>query len=229
MMSITITAGTMTLGTPFTDRSQAGRLLAAELSSFAGRRPVVFGLPRCGVPVAYEIAQHLGAPLDVALVRTVRAPDDDHRLLATILEGDPPEVRIEPDWNRSQVSRAWLDEQVSKALGDVANRRRRYRDGDRPVCSSGRVAIVVDHAIGSGHAMAAAIRLIRQSKPAMIVAAAPVASEASAGRFAKEADRLVCLHRDAELGPLARYYGQPQQISHEEALECLARAAEDES
>jgi len=116
--------------TPFADRSQAGRLLAAELAPFADRRPIVFGLPRCGVPVAYEIARHLGAPLDVALVRTVRTPDDRRQLLATILEGDPPEVRIEPDWDKSQtVSRAWLDQQVSEALAEVDRRRRRYRDG----------------------------------------------------------------------------------------------------
>src|SRR5260370_24710389 len=96
----------MMSATPFVDRTEAGRLLAAELAPFADRRPIVFGLPRCGVPIAYEIAQQLGAPLDVVLVRTVRTPDDDHdqggRLLATILEGDPPEVRIEPDRDRSQ-------------------------------------------------------------------------------------------------------------------------------
>jgi predicted phosphoribosyltransferase len=219
----------MTQATPFTDRAHAGRLLAAELASFGDRRPVVFGLPRCGVPVAFEVAQHLGAPLDVALVRSVRAPDDNNRLLATIIEGDPPEVRIEPDWDRSQVSRGWLDEKVSAALREVASRRRRYRDGDRPVCAAGRVAIVVDQAIGPGHAMAGAIRLIRQSKPSMVVAAVPIASQAGADRCAKEADRFVCLHRDAELGPLARYYAQADQITHEEALSCLARAAEDET
>ncbi|HYR66530.1 MAG TPA: phosphoribosyltransferase family protein [Reyranella sp.] len=219
--------------TPFADRSQAGRLLAAELAPFADRRPVVFGLPRCGVPVAYEIAQQLGAPLDVVLVRTVRTPDDHDqggRLLATILEGDPPEVRIEPDWDRSPtVSRAWFDQQVSEALAEVDRRRRRYRDGSRPVSPTGRVAIVVDQAIGPGHAMAGALRLIRGSRPAMIVAATPVASQAGAERFAKAADKVVCLRRDAELGPLSRYYAQAQQISHEEALDCLARAAEDDS
>ena len=211
---------------PFADRSEAGRLLAAELAPFANRRLVVFGLPRCGVPVAYEIAQHLGAPLDVVLVRTVRAPDDRSRLLATVLEGDPPEVRIEPDWDQSQtVSRAWLDAEVSDALHEIDRRRRRYRYGSRPVSPAGRVAIVVDQAIGPGHAMAGAIRLIRDARPSMIVAATPVASEAGAERFARAADKVVCLRREAELGPLDRYYGQARQITHEEALDCLARAA----
>jgi predicted phosphoribosyltransferase len=213
---------------PFADRTDAGRLLAAELAAFADRRTVVFGLPRCGVPVAYEIAQHLGAPLDVVLVRTVRAPDDPSRLLATVLEGDPPEVRIEPDWDRSPaVSRAWLDAEVSEALREVDRRRRRYRDGDRPVSPAGRVAIVVDQAIGPGHAMAGAIRLIRDSRPSMIVAATPVASRAGAERFAQMADKVICLRRESELGPLDRYYGRAQQITHEEALDCLTRAAED--
>ena len=212
----------------FADRSEAGRLLAAELTALADRRPVVFGLPRCGVPVAYEIAQHLGAPLDVVLVRTVRAPDDRSRLLATVLEGDPPEVRIEPDWDRSPaVSRAWLDAEVSEALREVDRRRRHYRDGSRPVSPAGRVAIVVDQAIGPGHAMAGAIRLIRDARPSMIVAAAPVAAGASAERFARAADKVVCLRREAELGPLERYYGQARQVSHEEALDCLAHAAQD--
>jgi putative phosphoribosyl transferase len=210
---------------PFADRTDAGRLLAAELAALADRRPIVFGLPRCGVPVAYEIAQHLGAPLDVVLVRTVRAPDDPGRLLATVLEGDPPEVRIEPDWDRSpSVSRAWLDAEVSEALREVDRRRRRYRDGDRPVSPAGRVAIVVDQAIGPGHVMAGAIRLIREARPSMIVAATPVASEAGVERFARAADKVVCLRREAELGPLDRYYGQAQQITHEEALDCLTRA-----
>ena len=211
---------------PFADRSEAGRLLAAELASLADRRPVVFGLPRCGVPVAYEIAQHLGAPLDVVLVCTVRAPDDRSRLLATVLEGDPPEVRIEPDWDQSQtVSRAWLDAEVSEALHEIDRRRRRYRYGSRPVSPAGRVAIVVDQAIGPGHAMAGAIRLIRDARPSLIVAATPVASEAGAERFARAADKVVCLRREAELGPLDRYYGQARQVTHEEALDCLARAA----
>jgi predicted phosphoribosyltransferase len=88
---------------------------------------------------------------------------------------------------------------------------------------------VVDQAIGPGHAMAGALRLIRESRPSMLVVATPVASQAGAARFAKAADKVVCLRRDAELGPLSQYYGRAEQISHEEALNCLARAAEDET
>ena len=75
--------------------------------------------------------------------------------------------------------------------------------------------------------MAGAIRLIRDARPSMIVAAAPVAAGASAERFARAADKVVCLRREAELGPLERYYGQAHQISHKEALDCLAHAAQD--
>jgi predicted phosphoribosyltransferase len=77
--------------------------------------------------------------------------------------------------------------------------------------------------------MAGALRLVRQTKPSMLVAAAPVASDVGAERFAKAADKVVWLHREAELGPLSRYYEEPRQITHEEALDCLARAAEEET
>jgi putative phosphoribosyl transferase len=215
---------------PFADRPAAGRLLAAELAGLADRHPIVFGLPRCGVPVAYEISRQLGAPLDVVLVRTVRAPDDRGRLLATVLEGDPPDVRIELDEaTASGISRDWLDAEVSGALSDVAMRRRRYRDGKRPLSPSGRAVIIVDQAMGFGHGLAGAVRLLREAKPQMIVCAVPVASDAGASRLAPLVDRLVCLRREPELGPLDRYYGQARRITHEEALSCLWRAAEDET
>jgi predicted phosphoribosyltransferase len=211
----------------FRDRAAAGRRLAAELVDLADRRPVVFGLPRCGLPVACEVARHLRAPLDVALVRTVRAPNDHACLVATVLEGQPPEVRMEPDWNRTpEVSEDWLEVEVSAALAEVEQRRRRYRDGGGLISPSGRAAILVDQAIGPGHAMAGAIRLIRAARASMLVVAAPVASRAGAERCAGLADRVVCLHREAELGPLDLYYGEATQVSHDEVLACLARPAD---
>ena len=98
----------------FADRSAAGQLLALELESLADRRPIVFGLPRCGVPVAFEVAQHLGAPLDVALVRTVRANDGHDELLATVMEGNPPTIRIEPDKTIDRASGPLSSETASR-------------------------------------------------------------------------------------------------------------------
>src|SRR5215510_4236712 len=116
----------MTGATPFTDRAHAGRLLAAELSAFGDRRAVVFALPRCGVPVAFEIAQHLGAPLDVALVRTVRTGNGRDELLATVMEGDPPTIRLEPD---KDVDR----ERIAEAVDEIEKRLQLYRGHTRPM------------------------------------------------------------------------------------------------
>ncbi len=208
---------------PFADRTAAGKLLAEELASLADHHPVVFGLPRCGVPVAYEVAQHLGAPLDVALVRTVRKAGEPGRLLATVLEGKPPTIRMESDVT---VSRDWLDAALEEAVDEIAKRLALYRGRGRPFSPAGRTAIVVDQTITSGHAAAGAVRLLRDAGARSVVVAAPVASEPGLARLAPFADRIVTLRRVPEVGPLAQHYGEWRQISHAEALSCLERARE---
>jgi predicted phosphoribosyltransferase len=189
-------------------------LLAAELASLADRRPIVFGLPRCGVPVAYEVAQHLGAPLDVALVRTVRAADSSDELLATVMEGDPPTIRIEPD---KPIAR----ELIANAVEELEKRLQLYRGSSRPMSPSGRTAIVVDQAITSGHAVAGAIELLRQAGARSIVVAAPVASDPGMARLVPLADRVV-----ADVGPLDQHYAEWRQVTHDEALGYLEKARE---
>ena len=206
--------------TVFVDRSAAGQLLAVELASLADRRPIVFGLPRCGVPVAYEVAQGLGAPLDVALVRTVRAGNGHDELLATVMEGDPPTIRIEPD---KPVAR----ELIADAVDELERRLQLYRGGSRPMSPAGRTAIVVDQAITSGHAVAGAIELLRQAGARSIVVAAPVASDPAMARLAPLVERIVALRRVAYVGPLEQHYGEWRQVSHQEALACLEKAREE--
>jgi predicted phosphoribosyltransferase len=212
---------------PFADRTVAGRLLAQELAPLADHHPVVYGLPRCGVPVAYEVAQHLGAPLDVALVRTVRASGEPERLLATVLEGQPPTIRMESDaglprdWPRD-----WLDAALEEAVDEIAKRLALYRGRGRPFSPSGRTAIVVDQTVTSGHAAAGAIRLLRDAGARSVVVATPVAGAAGLARLAPLADRVVTLRRVSEVGPLADHYGDWRQVSHHEALSCLERARE---
>ncbi len=205
--------------TAFADRFAAGRELAGVLESLADRRPIVFGLPRCGVPVAYEVAQRLGAPLDVALVRTVRAADRSDELLATVLEGDPPTIRIEPD---KPVDR----DLIADAVDELEKRLLLYRSGSRPMSPAGRTAIVVDQAITSGHAAAGAIALLRQAGARSIVVAAPVASDSGMARLTPLAEKVVSMHRLPEVGPLERHYADWRQITHDEALACLDKARE---
>jgi len=207
------------LPSAFSDRSAAGRLLALELEPLADRRPIVFGLPRCGVPVAFEVAQHLGAPLDVALVRTVRASDGLDELLATVMEGNPPTIRIEP---HKPVDR----EAIADAVDEIEKRLQLYRGHSRPMSPAGRTVIVVDQAITSGHAAAGAIELLRQAGARSIVVAAPVASEPGVAKLSPLAERVIALRRVPEVGPLERHYGDWRQISHDEALACLEKARE---
>jgi len=207
------------LPSAFSDRSAAGRLLALELEPLADRRPIVFGLPRCGVPVAFEVAQHLGAPLDVALVRTVRASDGLDELLATVMEGNPPTIRIEP---HKPVDR----EAIADAVDEIEKRLQLYRGHSRPMSPAGRTVIVVDQAITSGHAAAGAIELLRQAGARSIVVAAPVASDPGVAKLSPLAERVIALRRVPEVGPLERHYGDWRQISHDEALACLEKARE---
>jgi putative phosphoribosyl transferase len=207
----------------FADRTAAGQLLAEQLALLADHHPVVFGLPRCGVPVAYAVAQHLGAPLDVALVRTVRTGGEPKQLLATVLEGKPPTIRMESD---ATVSRDWLDAALDEAVGEIAKRLALYRGSGRPFSPAGRTAIVVGQTITTGHAAAGAIRLLRDAGARSVVVAAPVAGEAGLARLAPLADRVVTLRRVPDVGPLADHYGEWRQISHDEALSCLERARE---
>jgi len=204
---------------PFPDRAAAGQLLAAELSSLADRRPIVFALPRCGVPVAYEVAQHLGAPLDVALVRTVRTADRNDELLATVLEGDPPTIRIQP---HEPIAR----DLIADAVEELEKRLQLYRSGSRPMSPAGRTAIVVDQAITSGHAVAGAIELLRQAGARSVVVAAPVASDPGLARLAPLAARVVTLRRVADVGALDQHYVDWRQVTHQEALACLEKARE---
>jgi len=204
---------------PFPDRAAAGQMLAAELAGLADRRPIVFGLPRCGMPVAYEVAQHLGAPLDVALVRTVRAADGNDELLATVMEGDPPTIRIQPH-------KPIMRELIADAVEELEKRLQLYRGASRPMSPSGRTAIVIDQAITSGHAVAGAIELLRQAGARSVVVAAPIASDPGMARLAPLVERVVTLRRVADVGPLEQHYVDWRQVSHQEALACLERARE---
>ena len=164
----------------FRDRADAGRVLAGELAEFAGQSDViVLGLPRGGVPVAYEVARALGAPLDVFLVRKLGLPGHPEFAMGAIASGD---VRLinEDVVRMYRVTDTELETVIAEEERELERRERSYRDG-RPFPSiEGRTVILVDDGLATGASMRAAIVALREKSPARIVVAVPVAAAETA-------------------------------------------------
>src|SRR6186713_154126 len=167
----------------FRDRADAGRALAGELTEFAGRSDViVLGLPRGGVPVAYEVARALDAPLDVFLVRKLGLPGHPEFAMGAIASGD---VRLinEDVVRMYRVTDTELETIIAQEERELERRERSYRDG-RPFPSvEGRTVILVDDGLATGASMRAAIVALREKSPARIVVAVPVAAAETCNEF----------------------------------------------
>lgn len=209
----------------FDDRKQAGLRLAEELAGAELADPVVLALPRGGVPVAAEIAARLGAPLDIVIVRKVGVPGNPELAVAAIVEGDPPHVVV----NRDIAAECGIDEARLEALiaaeqPELARRGNVYRTGHPAVAVGGRTAILVDDGAATGATMKVAVRALRQRRPRQIVVALPVAPSETVAELARQADRVVCLHRPASFLALGQYYRDFGQLGDAEVVETLRTA-----
>jgi predicted phosphoribosyltransferase len=209
----------------FTNRREAGRRLATLLSPYANRPDViVLGLPRGGVPVAAEIAQALGAPLDVFLVRKIGAPHHPELAIGAVAEGD---VQV---LDRSLIAHLRIPEtsvhEISRReRAELDRRQARYRPGRPAPQLRGRTVIVVDDGLATGATMEAAIRAVRQLSPARIVAAAPVGAPETCDRLGRLADEVVCVERPAHLEAVGLWYDDFSQTTDQEVLTLLNRAS----
>ena len=210
----------------FTDRRAAGRELAERLSSYATQDPVVLGLARGGVPVAYEVAQTLRAPLDVLVVRKIGAPGNPELGIGAIAEGD---VRV---LNREVmrdllVSIEELERSISRERAEVDARVQRYRDKRSPLEVKGRTAIVVDDGLATGGTARAALRAVRARGPRKLVLAVPVGAPESVESLRDEADEVICLLEPELMWAVGLWYEHFEPTSDAEIAQLLAGGADD--
>lgn len=212
-------------GFPFADRDDAGRRLASELVKRGIGAAVVFALPRGGVPVAAEVAEALGVPLDLILVRKIGAPRNPEVALAAVVEGDPPErVVNEEVMRRSGADQAYLEQETARQVAEMQRRRERYLGGRRRPDVRGETAIVVDDGLATGATMKAALIALRRWGAARVVVAVPVAPASELPALRELADDVVCLVAEPEFHGVGAAYADFHQLTDEETIEYLRRA-----
>ncbi|GAB3045756.1 hypothetical protein GCM10027052_30340 [Parafrigoribacterium mesophilum] len=206
----------------FADRSDAGRQLAHRLEHLRGRDLVVLGLPRGGVPVAYEVATALAAPLDVVVIRKLGAPFNSEFAIGAIGEG----VRVvdEAALRQLGVSDNQLIEVESREQAELERRIQRFRGSAERMDLTGRVAVIVDDGIATGSTALAACRVVRALGASEIVLAVPVAPPDWTDRFGDAADEYVCLETPRGFFAVGQWYTNFTQTSDDEVMALLARS-----
>lgn len=206
---------------PYADRVQAGRVVGDALRHYANRPDVVvLGLPRGGVPVAREVADALGAPLDVFLVRKLGTPGHRELAMGAIASGG---VRVLNDdvirWYG--VGRDVIDAIAAEEQQELERRERLYRGDREPPPIAGRVVILVDDGLATGSTMKAAVAAVRLLGPMRVVVAVPVGAVETCRELAQRADEVVCARMPEPFSAVGLWYHDFAQTSDEEVREAL--------
>ncbi len=208
----------------FANRRSAGRQLCARLQHLRQERPVVLALPRGGVPVGFEIAEDLDAPLDIVLVCKIGAPDQPELALGAVADGADPQISISSDLAAALgVDAAYIKNETARQLGEIERRRKIYRGDRPPVPLAGRTAIVVDDGIATGSTMRAALRAIRKAGAGKIVLAVPVAPGDAIETLRNEADEIVCLATPRRFFAVGAHYTEFTQLADADVVSLLER------
>jgi putative phosphoribosyl transferase len=207
----------------FRDRGEAGRVLAQALAAYRGREDLlILGLARGGVPVGWEVAAALRAPLDVFLVRKLGVPQWEELAMGAVASGGG--LVINDKLMRSLgIGEQALRETIERETGELNRREQAYR-GDRPAADpKDRVAIIVDDGIATGASMLAAVRAVRSAQPASVVVAVPVGPSSACKELGREADDVVCATTPEPFEAVGQVYADFHQVSDDEVRELLAK------
>jgi putative phosphoribosyl transferase len=201
----------------FSDRAEAGRLLAGELIKRNFVRPVVYALPRGGVAVAAPIAHALKAPLDLLIVRKLGAPFQPELALGSIVDGERPDIILNEEVVRAAgMHEADIKKLANAELKEIERRRRLYLPNRAPVIAHNRTAILVDDGIATGASMRAAIAAVRRRAPSCLVVAVPVAPRATVQELTASAGEVVCLVAPETFGAVGNFYADFHQLDDHE-------------
>jgi putative phosphoribosyl transferase len=209
----------------FKDRTDAGGRLAERLKHLRGEDLVVLGLPRGGVPVAFEVATALDAPLDVIVVRKLPVPYQPELALGAIGEGD---VRVLDERITGQVRLPAEDiaEIENAQRAELLRRVEMFRAGQERIALTGRTALVVDDGLATGSTARAACRVARAQGAARVVLAVPVGAAEAVSMLRQDADDVVCLETPARFMAVGQWYGDFRQTPDREVADLLDRAAQ---
>lgn len=210
----------------FQDRVDAGIILASELRQYADRKDViVLGIPRGGVPVGFEVAKALNAPLDIFVSRKLRVPGQEELAFGAIASGG---VRVldQDIIEGAGISDQQIERITEKARNEIERREKLYR-GDRPSLKLERqTVILVDDGIATGSSVRAAIQALRQLNPAKIVIGVPVAPLTTCNRLKREVDELICVNTPKYFYAIGQFYADFSQVSDRQVTELLQKASQ---
>lgn len=208
----------------FTDRVEAGRLLAEHLIDYRqASETVVLALPRGGVPVAYEICQKLQLPLDVFLVRKLGVPGQEELAMGAIAEEDVT-IFNEEIIRDLQIEKSFIDQVIKEQQAVISERAKRYRQKRKPLSIKNKTVILVDDGIATGATMKAAIMAIRKRHCANLIVAVPVAPPDTLAAMEPMVDKLICLQAPEPFYAIGSWYADFSQTSDEEVCELLTQA-----
>jgi putative phosphoribosyl transferase len=213
----------MLSGRKYFDRFEAGRVLAQSLQRYRGVPDLlVLGLPRGGIPVAFEVARFLNAPLDVFVVRKLGVPGHEELAMGAIASGgiaffDQRLIDVVPQKD--------VDSVIVREASELTGRERAYRDHRPPQDAKNKTVILVDDGLATGASMQAAVRALHTLSPRKIVVAVPVASAEACASLAEAADEVVCPLRPEMFYAVGQWYEDFSQVSDSEVRALLERAA----
>ena len=205
----------------FENREEAGKKLAEKLERFNGEGVVVLALPRGGVVLGYEIAKHLGAPLDLIITRKIGHPTSPEYAICAVAEDGHMLCNEE---ERSRIDKEWFNKTVAEEQEEAERRRKLYLKGKKQNLK-GKTVIIVDDGIATGLTLRLAIEEVKHENPAKIIVAVPVSPKDVADEIEKSVDKFIALQiPEVYLGAVGAYYNSFEQVSDEEVVRLLGES-----